>query len=73
VAAIGTRISLETDQGTSYTRVVIGSVGTMTDQAPELSFGLGELDQVRRVIIQRPNGQTEIISASHINQKTAIN
>lgn len=73
VAAIGTRISLETDRGTSYTRAVIGSVGTMTDQTPELSFGLGELDQVRRVVIQHPNGQTEVISAPRINQKTVLN
>jgi enediyne biosynthesis protein E4 len=73
VAAIGTRISLETDRGTSYTRAVIGSVGTMTDQTPELSFGLGKLEHVRRVVIQRPNGQTEVISAPRINQKMVLN
>lgn len=73
VAAIGTRISLETDLGKSYTRAVVGSVGTMADQTPELSFGLGELDHVQRVVIQRPNGQTEVIPAPPINRKTVIN
>lgn len=73
VAAVGTRISLETDQGKSYTRAVIGSVGTMTDQTPELSFGLGEFDHVRRVVIQRPNGQIEVLSAPRMNQKIVIN
>jgi enediyne biosynthesis protein E4 len=73
VASLGTRLSIETDRGTSYTRAVIGSVGMLTDHTPELSFGLGELERVLRVIIQRPNGQTEVIAAPRINAKTAIN
>jgi len=73
VAAIGTRISIETDRGKSYTRDVIGSIGMLTDQTPELSFGLGDLERVRRVVILRPNGQTEVISAPSINKKTVIN
>ncbi|NOS77747.1 MAG: CRTAC1 family protein [Nitrospira sp.] len=72
VANVGTRISIETDQGRSYTRAVIGSVGTMTDQTPELSFGLGRHDRVLRAVIQRPNGQTDIISAPPLNTKTVI-
>jgi enediyne biosynthesis protein E4 len=72
VASLGTRISIETDQGTSYTRTVIGSVGMLTDQTPELTFGLGRLERIRRAVIQRPNGQTEIISVPRINKKTAI-
>jgi hypothetical protein len=72
VASLGTRISIETDQGTSYTRTVIGSVGMLTDQTPELSFGLGRLERIRRAVIQRPNGQTMIISGPLINKKTVI-
>lgn len=73
VSALGTRINIETDSGKSYTRAVTGTVGMLTDQTPELSFGLGDLDQVRRVVIQRPNGQTEIISSPRINTKTLLN
>lgn len=72
VASLGTRISIETDHGTSYTRTVIGSVGMLTDQTPELSFGLGRFERIRRAVIQRPNGHTEIISVPLINTKTAI-
>jgi len=72
VAAVGTRISIETEQGRSYTRAVIGSVGTMTDQTPELTFGLGRHDRVLRAVIQRPNGHTDIISSPPLNTRTVI-
>jgi hypothetical protein len=73
VAALGTRVSVETNNGKSYTRDVMAGVGMLTDQTPELSFGLGQLDTVLRVIIQRPNGETEVISAPTINRKIQIN
>jgi hypothetical protein len=72
VAALGTRVSIETDKGNSYTREVIAGAGMLTDQTPELSFGLGDLEQVLRVVIVRPNGQTEVINAPSINNKTVI-
>lgn len=72
VASVGTRISIETDRGKSYTRAVMGSVCTLTDQTPELSFGLGDLERVLRVVILRPNGQTEVHSAPPINTKMTI-
>ena len=52
---------------------MMGNVGMLTDQAPELTFGLGNLERIRRVVIHRPNGQTEIISTPPINKKTVIN
>ncbi len=73
VANIGTTITLETNRGRSYTRAVVGTVGMLTDQTPELSFGLGHQEQVLRAVIQRPNGQTEVLSAPPINRKTLIN
>ena len=72
VASLGTRISIETDKGKSYTREVIASAGMLTDQTPELTFGLGGLERVHRVVIQRPDGRTELISAPLTNKKTAI-
>lgn len=72
VANVGTRISIETEQGRSYTRAVVGSVGTMTDQTPDLSFGLGPHDRVLRAIIHRPDGQTDIIPSPPLNARTLI-
>lgn len=72
VANVGTRISIETDRGMSYTRAAIGSVGMLTDHTPELSFGLGHLEKVRRAVIQRPNGQTEVIPTPPINKKIVL-
>lgn len=72
VEAIGTRIRLETDKEESYAREVIGSVGMMTDQTPELSFGLGHQARVVRVVIQRPNGQTDVIMDPPINRKIRL-
>ncbi|MFT5422037.1 MAG: hypothetical protein ACI9D5_002804 [Candidatus Endobugula sp.] len=73
VAALGTRVSVETEKGRSYTRDVIAGVGMLTDQTPELSFGLGELERVLRVLIEYPNGKTETISSPPINSKIRIN
>ncbi|HEX5647584.1 MAG TPA: CRTAC1 family protein [Nitrospira sp.] len=72
VAALGTRITLETDKGKSATRAVIGTVGMLTDQTPELSFGLGDRERVLRAVIQRPNGQIEVIAAPPINTKIRL-
>ncbi len=73
VSALGTRVSIETENGRSYTRAVVGNVGMLTDQTPELTFGLGNLERVRRVLIHRPNGQTEILSSPPINTKIMLN
>ncbi|MBS0151018.1 MAG: hypothetical protein JSR31_08755 [Nitrospira sp.] len=43
VAAIGTRITLETEKGKGDTRPVIGTVEMLADQTPELGFGLGKV------------------------------
>ncbi len=73
VSALGTHITIETDAGKSYTRVATGNTGMLTDHTPELSFGLGHHEQVLRAIIQRPNGQTEVMTAPLVNKKTVIN
>jgi len=72
VAALGTRIRVETENGESYSRDVLAGEGMLTDQTPELTFGLGNLDHVRSVTISRPNGETEIVSSPPINQKLSI-
>ncbi|NJN40814.1 MAG: hypothetical protein HC807_08430 [Gammaproteobacteria bacterium] len=40
VASLGTRVSIETANGRSHTREVVASAGMLTDQTPELTFGV---------------------------------
>jgi hypothetical protein len=72
VAALGTRIRVDTDQGRSYTREVVASAGMLTDQTPELAFGLGALERVLRVVVRRADGRTEEIPPPPLNRKTAL-
>jgi hypothetical protein len=62
-ALLGTRVRLETSAGDSYTREVITSSGLMTDQTPDLVFGLGANERVLRVVIAHVDGSTQIIEA----------
>jgi hypothetical protein len=39
----------------------------LTDQAPNIVFGLGEDEQVKRLVIMRTDGSTEIIESADIN------
>lgn len=72
VASLGTRVTVETEKGTIYTREVIAGLGMLTDQTPELSFGLGATDKVLRVKIHRPDGQIDVIPTPEINKKLII-
>ena len=53
---LGTRISVETTRGKLYTREVVTSTGLLTDQSPDLIFGLGANDSVSRMTIHQPDG-----------------
>jgi len=72
VAALGTRIFIETDKGKSYTREVVSGEGMLTDQTPEITFGLDDLEKALRVVILHPDGETEVIPAPDINSKLII-
>ena len=60
---LGTRVTIETSQGESYTREVVTSTGMLTDQSPNLFFGLGLSEKVINVVIVRPNGNVENLAA----------
>ena len=62
-ALLGTRVRIESSSGDSYTREVVTSTGLMTDQSPDLVFGLGADERVLRVIISHVDGSTQIIEA----------
>jgi len=69
VASLGTKVTIQSSQGRSYTRVILNSVGMLTDQTPELTFGLGTLDRVDQVKIEYPDGTVKTIENPLINQK----
>ncbi len=58
---LGTRVRILTDSGQSYTREVVSGTGMLTDQAPDLVFGLNRSDTVKRVDILRPDGTIQEI------------
>ena len=62
-ALLGTRVRIETHSGNSYTREVITSTGMLTDQSPDLVFGLGSAKQVKRVVISHIDGSTQTIDS----------
>jgi hypothetical protein len=66
---LGARLRLDTTSGKSYTREVVTSTGMLTDQTPNIVFGLGEDEQVKRLVIMRTDGSTEIIESADINME----
>lgn len=58
VANQGVRVRVTTENGTSYMRELMNSVGLMTDQTPDLTFGLGEAAFVESVDATWPDGTT---------------
>ena len=62
-ALLGTRVRLETSLGNSYTREVVTSTGMLTDQSPDLVFGLGSNERVNRMVISHIDGSTETIES----------
>ncbi len=59
---LGTRVRLTTSAGESYTREVVTSVGLMTDQTPDLVFGLGDAT-AERIEILYPDGSRDVIES----------
>jgi hypothetical protein len=56
---LGTRVTIETSAGNSYTREVMTSTGMLTDHSPNLVFGLGANEQVDNVVIVGSDGKIE--------------
>ena len=69
---LGAKITVETEQGTSYTKEVISNVGSMTDQTSELVFGLGDVTEVKKIKITWPNGKEKVIDDPAINEKIVV-
>jgi len=69
---LGARIRVETPSGRSYTREVIASQGFMTGQAPEYSFGLGRSTLVQQVVVEMPDGSTQVFKDPKINHMVVL-
>jgi hypothetical protein len=69
---LGARIHVETASGRSYTREVIASQGFMTGQSPEYSFGLGRNTVVQQVVIDMPDGSTQVIKDPKVNHMVVL-
>jgi enediyne biosynthesis protein E4 len=69
---LGARIHVEFPSGRSYTREVIASQGFMTGQNPEYNFGLGRDTIVQRIVIEMPDGSSQVIKDPKINTKISI-
>ena len=63
VSLLGTRVRLITDVGESYTKEIIIGTGLLTDQTPDLVFGLGSAKSVEQVVILRSDGTTQTIDS----------
>jgi enediyne biosynthesis protein E4 len=72
VASLGTKITIQSARGRSYTRVILNSVGLLSDQTPEVTFGLGNLIRVDRIEIEYPNGTVETIENPPVNRKLRV-
>jgi hypothetical protein len=69
---LGARIRVDTPAGHSYTREVIASQGFMTGQTPEYTFGLGQGTAVQQIVIDMPDGSTQVIKDPQINTKIVL-
>ena len=69
--SLGTTVFIETTEGRSYSRQMIAGAGLMTDQSPELVFGLNKSAEIRRIIISRPDGKTDTLKASKPQRRKA--
>lgn len=71
VAALGTRVTVQTDQGNSYTREATNNLGMSTDQSTDMVFGLGDAS-VQKIIIRSTTGKEHVIENPPINQRIDV-
>ena len=72
VATLGTTVRVETDAGVSYARQVLASVGFMTDQTPELVFGLGAYAGHVTLTLERPDSTVVVMDSVAVNQRLRV-
>lgn len=70
VSYLGTKVSLTLgDDQKTYSRVLLNSSSTMVDQATDLSFGIGQAESVKSIVIEVPGKKKQVIKNPSVNQK----
>jgi hypothetical protein len=75
---LGTLLRLDMTSGENYTREVVISTGMLTDQTPNIVFGLGEDEQVKRLSLcalmdqQKSLNQLTLILTYHFKLNKCI-
>lgn len=71
-ATLGAQVQVHTPGGVSYTRALVAGVGFMTDQTPELTFGLGTYTGPVSVHVAWPDGTTTHRDSVAVNQRVHV-
>ncbi len=66
---LGTTATIKTKHDSSYTKVLMTSIGNMSDQTAELTFGLGDITEIEKIEIVLPNGEEKVIEQPTLNEK----
>lgn len=69
---LGATVTVETGNGTLYTRQITGSIGLMTDQTPAQFFGLGGDEKVKSVTIAMADGTRLGVESPDINRTLTL-
>ncbi len=72
VAALGTRVNVADGSGERYTREAVAGVGLMTDQTPELVFGLAASQGPLTVTVERPDGTATVIDSVALGERVVV-
>ncbi len=75
VAALGARVTVETERGPAATQEVLSSVGFLGDHSPTLVFGLGDAERVQAVRVVWPrhlDAPDTVITDAPINGRVTV-
>lgn len=73
VANLGAKVTVTVASGERYTREVVAGLGFLTDQSPELIFGLGEAKAIRSVEVVWSSGKRKTVRGPKVNSRVVIN
>ncbi len=66
-SAIGARVLIE-HEGETLSRMVMPTRSYLSQVEAPVTFGLGEIQEVKRVVIQWPGGQEQVLASPALNQ-----
>ena len=69
---LGTTVTIKTKHYTTYSKALTTSIGNMSDQTAELTFGLGDATEIEKIEIVLPNGEEKVIELPGLNEKIVV-